>query len=125
MQNPVGHFPRQVQIDAYGNGGFRFADMSHRGSILVLSSGVYAWGAQDPQGITAASLGRLFNDPVKPELLLIGTGRQLVPVSTALRRALGERGVRLDVMDTGAAARTYNILFGEKRSVGAALIAVD
>ena len=35
------HFPGRAPIDAYGNGGFRFADMSHRGSILCLPSGVY------------------------------------------------------------------------------------
>ena len=35
------HFPGRAPIDAYGNGGFRFAGMSHRGSILCLPSGIY------------------------------------------------------------------------------------
>uniref|UniRef100_UPI0019535063 hypothetical protein n=1 Tax=Stenotrophomonas maltophilia TaxID=40324 RepID=UPI0019535063 len=37
------HFPGRAPIDAYGNGGFRFADMSHRGSILCLPSGIHGW----------------------------------------------------------------------------------
>ncbi len=42
------HFPGRAPIDAYGNGGFRFADMSHRGSILCLPSGIYGWEPADP-----------------------------------------------------------------------------
>ena len=37
-----GFVPGRAPIDAYGNGGFRFADMSHRGSILALPSGIKA-----------------------------------------------------------------------------------
>ena len=39
----MAHFPRPAQIDAYGNGGFRFAGMSHQGSILCLPSGIHGW----------------------------------------------------------------------------------
>ena len=42
------HYPGRAPIDAYGNGGFRFADMSHRGSILCLPTGIYAWAAVSP-----------------------------------------------------------------------------
>ena len=37
------HYPGRAPIEAYGNGGFRFAGMSHRGSILCLPSGIYGW----------------------------------------------------------------------------------
>ena len=49
-------YPGRAPIDAYGNGGFRFADMSHRGSILCLPSGIYAWPVTDAGG---AGRGRL------------------------------------------------------------------
>ena len=41
------HLPRPAPIDAYGNGGFRFAGMSHRGSILCLPDGIWAWPVAD------------------------------------------------------------------------------
>ena len=42
------HFPGRAPVEAYGNGGFRFADMSHRGSILCLPSGIHGWEPADP-----------------------------------------------------------------------------
>ena len=59
------------------------------------------------------------------EFLLLGTGLDIVPVGEALRRRFREARIGLDVMQTGAAARTYNILLAENRKVGAALIAVE
>ena len=43
MPSAKAHFPGRAPIDAYGNGGFRFADMSHRGSLLIVPSGIYGW----------------------------------------------------------------------------------
>ena len=45
-------FPGRAPIEAYGNGGFRFADMSHRGSILALPSGIEAWAVASAAEIT-------------------------------------------------------------------------
>ena len=39
------HFPGRAPIEAYGDGGFRFADMSHRGSLLCVPSGIYGFAA--------------------------------------------------------------------------------
>ena len=51
------HYPGRAPIEAYGNGGFRFAGMSHRGSILCLPSGIHGWkDAPAPQAIDEASL---------------------------------------------------------------------
>ena len=47
------HFPGRAPIDGYGQGGFRFAGMSHRGSLLIVPSGIYAWDVFSPQEITA------------------------------------------------------------------------
>ena len=55
------HFPGRAPIDAYGNGGFRFADMSHRGSILCLPSGSHGWNRQDGDLLTVASLERVLS----------------------------------------------------------------
>lgn len=119
------HFPGRAPIDAYGNGGFRFADMSHRGSILCLPSGVYGWEPVDPNSLTAADLSRVFDEAVDIEVLLVGTGRDLKRLSADLREQLRGAGVKADSMSTGAALRTYNVLLAENRSVAACLIAVD
>jgi uncharacterized protein len=118
-------FPGRAPIDAYGNGGFRFADMSHRGSLMLLPSGIYGWDAADYQDLTERSFERPLAEAAQIEFLLLGTGVTLRPLPPALARSLRDRGLRVEVMDTGAAARTYNIVLAEDRAVAAALIAVD
>jgi uncharacterized protein len=118
------HLPQPAAIDAYGKGGFRFADMSHRGSILCLPAGIWAWPVTAPQEIDEVSLARVFTEP-RPELLLVGTGKQPWLMPEALRWRFREARIGLEVTPTGPAVRTYNILFAEGRRVGAALIAVE
>ena len=119
-----GFVPGRFGIDAYGDGGFRFAEMSHRGSILALPSGIRAWDAAQASDIDAGSLAAVLAEFEAIDLLLIGTGPEIVPLPAPLRRRLKESSIGLDVMQTGAAARTYNILLAENRKVAAALIAV-
>ena len=121
-----GFVPGRHGIDYYGAGGFRFAGMSHKGSILALPSGVSIWDAALPADISAAALAALFAEPRGAvELLLLGTGMDAAPQPDALRWRLRDAGIQLEVMQTGAAARTYNILLSENRRVAAALLAVD
>lgn len=122
-----GHYPGRAPFDAYGNGGFRFASMSHRGALIGLPSGVWAWGATDPATLTVADFSRVFNEPRGGEFqfLLLGTGLKQVFPSLAVRNAFMEAGIGLDIMTTGAACRTYNVLLAEGRPVGIALFAVE
>ncbi|WP_287270561.1 Mth938-like domain-containing protein [Mesorhizobium sp.] len=119
------HFPGRAPIETYGNGGFRFADMSHRGSLLCLPSGIHGWEPANPQALTVADFDRLLAEADKVEILLVGMGRDLRPLPAALRAALKDAGIASDPMSTGAAVRTYNVLLAEDRAVAAALIAVD
>lgn len=119
-----GFVPGRYVIDAYGNGGFRFADMSHRGSILALPSGIRAWPVASISELTVEAFAPVFDEADEIELLLLGTGVDVAAVPDAIRVRLREARIGLDVMQTGAAARTYNILLAESRRVGAALIAV-
>jgi uncharacterized protein len=119
-----GFLPGRYQFDAYGNGGFRFADMSHRGSLLALPSGVRAWPVASMAELTDEVLDPIFAEGDSLELLLFGTGVDIAALPVAFRNRFREAGIGLDVMQTGAAARTYNILLAENRKVGAALIAV-
>jgi uncharacterized protein len=123
---PAGHYPGRCAIDAYGNGGFRFASMSHRGSLIALPSGMWAWDTTSPDALALSSLARVFDEPRGGEFqfLLLGTGAVQVFPSVEVRRAFIDAGIGLDVMTTGAACRTYNVLLAEGRPVGAAFLAV-
>lgn len=118
-------FPGRAPIEAYGNGGFRFADMSHRGSILALPSGIEAWPVGNPDEITAETVSRLIAEAAAIDILLIGTGEAMTPLHRAARGALEAAGLFPDLMSTGAAVRTYNVLLSEERAVAAALVAVE
>jgi uncharacterized protein len=118
------HLPRSAAIDAYGNGGFVFAGMSHRGSLLCLPDAVWAWEATKPEQIDKYSLARVFEAANSIDTLIIGTGNTVWLPPSDLRNALRAVRVVLDAMQTGPAIRTYNIMIGERRRVAAALIAV-
>jgi uncharacterized protein len=120
-----GFYPYQALIDGYGNGGFRFADMSHRGSLLCLPTGMHAWDVSAPSEITRENLQPVFDAADQIDVLLIGLGNDIVGFDKAIRQALRDRKVIVEAIATGGAVRTYNILLGESRAVGAALIAVD
>lgn len=119
-----GFVPGRFAIDAYGRGGFRFAEMSHRGSILALPSGIHAWPVTAAGEIDAEAFRQVLSERRDIDVLLIGTGENPYPLAEGVRWALREAGIGFDVMTTGAAARTYNIMLGEKRRVAAALVAV-
>lgn len=119
------HFPGRAPIDAYGNGGFRFADMSHRGSILCLPSGIHGWQPADPARLAPGDFADLIAEAFSIEILIVGTGRDLRPLSPALREKLREHGIAAEPMGTGAAVRTFNVLLAEDRAVAAALVAVE
>jgi uncharacterized protein len=120
-----GFYPYQAGIDGYGNGGFRFAQMSHRGSLLCLPTGMHKWDVTAPAEITLESLQPVFDAADQIDVLLIGLGKDIAGFPKPVRAALRERGIIVEAIATGGAVRTYNILLGESRAVGAALIAVD
>ncbi len=125
MANEQGYVPGRHRIEEYGTGGFRFAEMSHRGSILATPSGVRALSITQMAEIEAATLDLILTDPSgAPDLLIVGCGAELLPLPRALRTKLRAAGVGCETMATGAAVRTFNLLIDEGRRVAALLIAV-
>lgn len=124
MDRSTPRYPGRAPIEAYGNGGFRFAGMSHRGSILCLPTGILAWDVVDVAGVTAGLIDLIRAEGGTGGVLLLGTGRTPVFPDPAVLRQFREAGLWTEIMDTGAAARTYNVLLAEEREVAAALIAV-
>jgi uncharacterized protein len=119
------HLPRPVPIDAYGKGGFRFADMSHRGSLLCLPGGIWASAVTAASEIDEAVLARALAPGAAIDHFIVGTGKDPAALPPALRTAFRQRHITLEAMTTGAAVRTYNILLGERRRIGALLLAVE
>ena len=117
---PIG---RQI-IQSYGDGGFRISGARHVGSVLIFPAQTVSWPVALPEDMTLDSLAAIALAEPKVEFLVLGTGPQLRGLSPALRRHFRELGIAIDVMDTGAACRTYNVLLAEERRVAAALIAV-
>lgn len=111
------HYPGQPPIEAYGNGGFRFAGMSHRGSLLLLPHGTFAWDGEDVAAVFTA------RDAI--DMFLLGTGKIMTRPPQPLRDRFAKSGIQFDYMATGFAVSTYNLLLGERRKVAAGLIAVD
>jgi uncharacterized protein len=119
-----GFFPGRAPIEAYGNGGFRFAGMGHRGSILCLPSGIRAWEPATPGVLSEGDFVAAIAEAGGIEVLLIGTGERPMPLAPELREMFRRHAIVADAMTTGAAARTYNVLLGEGRAVAAAMVAV-
>ena len=67
-------YPSRAPIDAYGNGGFRFAGMSHQGSLLVLPSGMHRWDVTDLASLKPSDFDAVFKEASDIDFLLLGTG---------------------------------------------------
>jgi uncharacterized protein len=119
---PAPHLPYPAPIDAYGAGGFRFAGVSHRGSLLCLPDGIWAWPVVDPQAVTPETLAVVLAAAARLDLFILGTGRDPWSLPPDLRESLRVHALKWEAMPTSAAIRTYNVLLAEGRRVAAGLI---
>lgn len=103
-------------VERYGVGMFTISGVEYGHSVLVLPERVIFWNGE----LTPKALADV--TPQEAELLLIGTGVRITVLPPELRAHFRERGIGVEVMDTGAACRTYNVLAGEGRKVAAALM---
>jgi uncharacterized protein len=109
-------------ITAYGNGEICLRERTLRGSVIVTPSDVIeSWGVSSIDELDMSALEAVF--ALAPDLIVLGTGTRLRFPAHGLRSQVTARGVGLEVMDTAAACRTYNVLVLEGRKVAAALIA--
>jgi uncharacterized protein len=125
VERDTPHLPRAAEIEAYGKGGFRFAGMSHRGSLICRPDGIWSSPLTRPQEIDAAALALVLASDAPVDHCVIGTGRDVWPLPGDIAARFAERGIAVEAMTTGSAVMTYNILLGERRRVAALLIAVD
>ena len=107
-------------IAAYREGAVRIGEQEYLRSLIVTRERLVEW--------SVSSVGELsvehFHDALQhqPDILVLGTGNRLEFPPLALQAALSAKRIGLEVMDTGAACRTYNVLLSEDRRVAAALM---
>lgn len=112
--------PGSLSVTGYSGEGIAVGGRLFRSSILILPDSVRDW---DCAGVDELDADRLASALAEaPEILLLGSGHRLQFPDAELGLQLGRRGIGLEVMDTRAACRTFNILLQEGRRVVAALI---
>lgn len=112
----------QQIIQSYAAGVFRISGVSYEGAVLVSPIDTLPWDVPSFEALTIEHFTPLFEEAAHIDVVLLGTGAKMEFFSPALRQALREKGLSVDVMDTGAACRTYNVLMAEGRRVVAALL---
>lgn len=111
-------------VESYGESGFRISGSRHPGSVLVLPDATKNWTIDRADDLSLKSLQPILDAEPAVEILVIGCGPALTRLPLTLREVFRSKGIGIEAMDTGAACRTYNVLAGEGRRVGAALIAL-
>jgi uncharacterized protein len=108
------------RFSSYGPGYVVVNAARHEHSLIVLPDRIAEWEPAAIEDLTGAVFTKLAELPV--EILILGTGPRLEFPHPSRTQALAQAGIGLEVMDTYAACRTYNILLAEDRRVGAALL---
>ena len=117
--------PTQVQlIRSYGPGHFLISEREWRSPVLVTRLQTTAWSVTCAEDLALDNLTAITEAPTPTELLVVGCGPRAAFLPPPLRAALKAAGMALEVVDTGSACRTYNVLLAEGRRVAAALIPV-
>ena len=102
-------------IEGYGPGFFRVGSHVLRGASLITPWDAGPWGGMEDTAALLTLAGRI-------DVLLLGMGPQIAPVSRSLREAMEGAGIGVEPMNSPAACRTYNVLLGEGRRIAVALL---
>jgi uncharacterized protein len=107
-------------IRRYGPDFILIGEREVRSSCIVSASAVVDWAPQSVAELTVERLAPLF--ALAPEVVVLATGARQTFPRAALRAEFATRRIGLEVMEIGAACRTYNVLVGEERNVVAAIM---
>ncbi|MFW8636861.1 Mth938-like domain-containing protein [Cribrihabitans pelagius] len=104
-------------VDGYGPGFFRIGGKVHQGAVLTSGAGTAAWGGYDDAAPLLALAGSV-------DVLFVGTGAEIAHIPAELRQRLEGEGIGVEVMNSPAACRTYNVLLSEGRRIALAALPV-
>ena len=114
----------QQIIQSYAAGTFRVSGVSYEDALIVAPAQTVSW-KNAPQSLNELDVSHfeaLLAQSADIDVLLFGTGAKMQFIPPKLRQALSTQGLPMDIMDTGAACRTYNVLMAEGRRVVAVLM---
>ncbi len=113
------HFIRHLESD---DDGLRITtrDKTYRESVIISPLTLQLWRVKTVSNLTERDFDAILEWEV--EVVLIGTGSRIIFPPPGVYRSLVEKGIGVEIMDTPAAARTYNILASDGRKVVAMLI---
>lgn len=114
----------QQIIQSYADGGFRVSGQAYKGGVLVWPDKVLPWDLTSFNDLRVSDFSPVYEHDPLPDVVLFGTGATQKFLLPALRQQLRDKGLVIEVMDTGAACRTYNVLLAEGRRVVAAMLPV-
>jgi len=107
-------------FSGYGAGFVAVNNVRYEKCVVVTPQAVIEWGVSGFEALAVADFG--FIESMKPEIMILGTGAAQRFPRPELARALAATGAGVEVMDSRAACRTYNILATEGRKVLAAVL---
>lgn len=109
-------------IRSYEDGKLLIGNTQYSSSVIVTSASCTGWSLTSIGALTPEHFAPLFELDFKPELVILGTGPKLHFPKPAQTLSLVSAQIGLEVMDTGAASRTFNVLADEGRRVVACLL---
>lgn len=110
-------FSEARPVDGYGPGFFRIAGEVQEGAIVATATGISPWGGYEDEAALLALAGHV-------DVLFIGTGAEIAHIPAILRSALENAGIGVEVMNSPAACRTYNVLLSEGRRIALAVLPI-
>lgn len=109
-----------LAVDRYGADGFQVSGQSYSTAIMLRADACQAWHPSHPLSLDCFAAASDFLQGC--DVVLLGSGAKAAFLAPSMRAALKDMGLSVEVMDTGAACRTYNVLLGDGRKVGALLV---
>lgn len=110
-------------IQAYAEGNFRVSGEVYNSAVIVFENRVVSWNVnKNIDALSIADFDALFEMKDEADVFLLGTGKTMAFLSPEIRQGLKSKGLHVEMMDTGAACRTYNVLMAEGRRVAAAML---
>ncbi|KPD11384.1 Mth938-like domain-containing protein [Phaeobacter sp. 11ANDIMAR09] len=110
-------FDEARPVDGYGPGFFRVGGAVHEGALLITATGLAPWGGYSDETSLLALVGAV-------DVVFVGTGAEIAHIPNELRSTLEAAGLGVEVMNSPAACRTYNVLLSEGRRIALAVLPV-
>lgn len=117
----------QQIIQSYANGVFKINGQCYETPLMVTPDQTQIWEIDGKDNVTALGVddfSALISIAADVDVVLLGCGQMMTFLAPELQKDLRMRGVSIDIMDTGAACRTYNVLMAEGRRVACLLLPV-